>query len=301
MTTSKNQDVHYLIGIFIHAKKVRSIKTSSGYQRILSEFEKYLNGEPLSPEAVNGFFADKKDNGRKKSTVRTYYDVLKTWLTWLVKRDYLVNFRFDLIEIPPKGKLVPRAPAKKTLIAIRSFLEESLNTTRPDRKFSVSRDLAVFSILLECGLRIGEVCALTVQDVDLELQKVTVSDSKTSRGRTVYYTKITADCFDQWLIHRLPNNDYFFQTKRHGVKNITVEGMRIRFDEYQKRANVPHFRVHDLRHACAVYRLAGGQNLGDIQAILGHENIETTARYLKAVDVDRALRDRKHSPLIGLE
>jgi integrase len=291
-------DICFLIQVFVDAKQVKASNTSRGYQYILKNFENYIAGKELTPESINGFLAAAKKRGCTKSTVRTYYDILKNWVVWLHKRGYLNDFRIDMLEIPPHGKLVPRAPSKTTLKSIAKLLRDEINLAKDYKKFTLTRDLAIFSLLLECGLRVGEACALTINDVDMDMQKVIIADSKTSRARTVYFTEATAANLRQWLNYRSPDDPHFFQKKlNNGAKKISQGGTMLIFSRYQQRAGVPHFRVHDLRHACAVYRLANGQNLSDIQMILGHENIETTARYLMALDIDRAERDRKHSPL----
>lgn len=294
-------DIHVLIQVFVDAKQVKSAKTSDGYRRLLNQFALHLNGAPPTPEAVNGWLASCKKRGLRKSTIESYHQTVKNWLTWLIKRGYIEQFRLDLIETPPRGKLVPRAPTQAALRAVISLLREKFSAATPGRKITLARDLAMFSLLLDCGMRIGEICALTIYDIDMDMRKIHIEDSKTSRGRTLYFTEAAGDDLRQWLAYRPPCDDiHIFLTKRNGLKLATPEGTRAIFSRYQSQANVSHFRVHDLRHACAVYRLAAGQSLGDIQNILGHENIESTARYLKAVDMGRAERDCKYSPVIML-
>jgi len=77
-------DIGYLKQVFVDAKQVKSQKTTRNYNLILTHFEKHLNGAPLTPEAINSFLADAKKRGCAKSSVRTYYDIIKSFIVWLI-------------------------------------------------------------------------------------------------------------------------------------------------------------------------------------------------------------------------
>jgi len=163
-------------------------------------------------------------------------------------------------------------------------LVQAATSTRPDR-------LAAILLGLDAGPRKSEGYALRWSDVDLEHDELTVRHSlclgklyppKNGKTRRVPLTSRLADAItamprtSEWVLPRgkprMPGvvNDY---TNAPVSLTSTVRAVA-------RRAGVPDHGPHSLRHTFATLLLAAGADLRSVQALMGHANITTTARYL---------------------
>lgn len=131
----------------------------------------------------------------------------------------------------------------------------------------------IFSILIDTGLRIGELCALTWQDVDFKVHKIHVWMSKSAQPRAVVMTTRVMTILKRRKVAAkhpkvldgmiYPQVNFMWQKLREGV------GMMEDKD----------FVLHTLRHTCCTRLVVGGIDLRTVQKWMGHEDIKTTMRY----------------------
>lgn len=162
-------------------------------------------------------------------------------------------------------------------------------TTKEFQRFirTVERsDLSLaFSILFWCGIRKGELLALTPQDIDLSSETLTINktfaqvkgkeviqEPKTPKSkRTVQLPAFLAAQIRAFLpsIYGLGDEDRVFAS-------LTIAGLRKALDDGAKAAGLSRIRVHDLRHSHASLLIELGYSPVMIAERLGHENVETT-------------------------
>lgn len=144
-----------------------------------------------------------------------------------------------------------------------------------------------FEILYWCGLRIGELLALTPKDFDFEnnILKVTksykrvrgediVTDPKTQKSiRNIVMPNFLADEIKEYLssIYGIGEEDRIFQNSKSYFRHEMVRG--------SKAAGVKRIRVHDLRHSHVSYLIDKGYTALAIADRLGHEAVDITYRY----------------------
>lgn len=294
-----------LIQLFLDAKASRKETTWKFYELPLRQFRDYSgpNSWPPTDTLINSYLAACRRRGLKQNTLYAYYRALKTWLSWLHKRGLIEANPIELVERhQPAGKL-PRAPRLKIVQAF--FKAISANSAVQWRQL---RDLALFHLILDTGLRVGEVANILVTDVDMEEMQIHIPETKTSEERYVVFSSLAAQHLKTWLTARsaLPLQanlqslfvSYYFNEGQW--RSFSAGGMREAKDRYFERIGIPAFRLHDLRHAYAIYSLRNGGDILDVQAQLGHKNISTTAIYLRALNDERGKRHEKSSPLTSL-
>ena len=142
-----------------------------------------------------------------------------------------------------------------------------------------------FNILFYTGIRIGELLALTISDIDFEKHRIRINKSfqrinrmdiitppKTPKSkRIIDCPKFVTDMiqnFIQMLYKPTPKTRLFEGFTKHKFEND------INF--YARKANLKKIRVHDLRHSHATFLLSKGVNIVSLSRRLGHEKVSTT-------------------------
>jgi len=150
------------------------------------------------------------------------------------------------------------------------------------------RNRAMVLMLLRTGMRIGELLALRLEDIDLQEQKVFIHEArKTGVGRVVYFSADAKEALVVWLEKKNPREDVLFYGTAHEC--LTYAGARVMFVQYLKRAGLLNkgYTLHCLRHTFASELLNAGMRLECLQQLLGHTSIEVTRIYARLTDKTR--------------
>ena len=136
-----------------------------------------------------------------------------------------------------------------------------------------ARAAAALRLLMLTGCRRNEIVTLHWADVDLDLGQLRLADTKTS-ARTVTLSPAAVDVLRD--VPRFPGNPWVIAGPRPGTRitNLSKQWRRV-----STRAALEDVRLHDLRHTWASRALALGESLPMIARLLGHSQVETTARY----------------------
>ena len=164
------------------------------------------------------------------------------------------------------------------------------------------RDRLIIKLLYETGLRVGELAALTIGDVDLEAGEITIQQAKRHKeGRKVpLVNSWTKSMLRDYIGSRKMRRDPLFVSNKRGplsrrqVERLVANyGARIGLDKDKRHPHV-------LRHTHAVFALKSGIDLRTLQQNLGHSSIEVTAIYL-TMDIDDRKEEYSKHPLPGME
>jgi site-specific recombinase XerD len=140
-----------------------------------------------------------------------------------------------------------------------------------------------------CGLRAGEVVRLKVKHIDSAQKIIRVEQSKGRKDRHVMLSPETLDLLRQWWKVRPPRGDagvppedrWLFPGGKPG-KPITTRQLSRLFHEAADAAGIKKaVTLHALRHSFATHLLERGTDIRIIQALLGHDKLDTTARYTR--------------------
>ena len=177
---------------------------------------------------------------------------------------------------------------------VNELLQAPSATTREDK-----RDRAILALLVACGLRRGEVIALTVDQLQQREGRWVIPDleGKGGRIRTIPIPALVKVRIDEWLQSASITEGRIFRSVNKGDK-VIGEGIadekaiwRLVVD-YAARTSFGNLAPHDLRRTCAKLCRTAGGNLEQIQLLLGHASVATTERYLGAeLELAMAIND----------
>ena len=160
------------------------------------------------------------------------------------------------------------------------------------RLLAVASNLKVRTLLslgYGCGLRAGEVVRLKVKHIDSAQKIIRVEQSKGRKDRNVMLSPETLDLLRQWWQARPTRSDagtpieerWLFPGKKPG-KPMTTRQLSRLFHEAADAAGIKKaVTLHALRHSFATHLLERGTDIRIIQALLGHDKLDTTARYTR--------------------
>ena len=156
-----------------------------------------------------------------------------------------------------------------------------LNTERA----SHIRDRAIILLLAVYGLRIGEVCGLTLDDLDWTNEKIRVRRLKNKRVQEFPLTAEVGNAVLKYLRQVRPQSSsrYVFLSIRKPYRPMTTHGASCCISTRLRALGVrlPHYGPHSLRHACATHLLDEGFSIKEIGDHLGHRSPRSTQIYAK--------------------
>ena len=148
------------------------------------------------------------------------------------------------------------------------------------------RDLAIMQLLLQCGLRIGEITRLSVNDVMIRKNKGTIRirDEKTRSDRFVPLNASVRSALKTYLdvCEKSSGNTPLFRSQKN--KQISTKTIQYLVKKYLCAAGRSELSAGDLRHHFALGVYKNNKSLPVVQQILGHRNLATTARYIQPTE-----------------
>jgi integrase/recombinase XerD len=163
-----------------------------------------------------------------------------------------------------------------------------------------------------CGLRAGEVVRLKVKDIDSAQRIIRIEQSKGRKDRNVMLSPETVDLLRQWWKVRLGfdattplQERWLFPGRRPGRPMTTRQLSRLFHQTADEAGIKKSVTLHALRHSFATHLLERGTDIRIIQALLGHDKLDTTARYTRVATgmianiespLDRLSLPRKKKP-----
>jgi integrase len=140
---------------------------------------------------------------------------------------------------------------------------------------------ATFYLLWQCGMRLGEVEELRLEDLDLPQKRLSVRDGKGRKDRTVYLTETTIQVLATYLAVRGDGiGDHVFLYRNAPLRKDFI---RNRLKAAGEQVGVQIY-PHRLRHTCATQLLNAGCRITSIQRFLGHKALSTTLVYARVHD-----------------
>lgn len=261
---------------FVHWVRMRSpeARTWRDYQCDLGLFMSLMQDrtvEEIRIRDLDDFVNHQVGKGYKPSTVNRRLAAVASFYTYLIGEGWQIT-----------SPVLPR----------RHYLKEPQRLPRPVgepdlRKFFGAirevRDRAMCTLMLRCGLRIGEVAELRMVDLYLgELPSRMIIRGKGSRERTVYLSP-EAECdLKVWLATRakVPCKYVFMSYQQ---KRLSTTSLSNRIQHIRKLSGV-NLTAHRLRHTFADHLLSAGMPITSIQKLMGHRFVETTQNYAMAND-----------------
>ena len=280
---------------YLEQEKHASPNTVSSYVRDLTQFRAWLpQGSDLrrvKPAAVEEYLAHLTDQGRSAATVTRSAASIKSFYHYLVLSGAMKAS-------PAKGvaaaKVERKCPEILTGREVELFLEQPKCV---DEKGY--RDHAMLELMYATGVRVSELIALNVEDVNLPAAFLRCGDEKRERIIPLYPRAVKAlRDYIQVIRPRLADQEEAALFVNMNGQRMTRQGFWKLVKHYQAKAEITKdITPHTLRHSFAVHLLENGADLRSIQEMLGHADISSTQIY--AHIIKQRLQDAPPG-LIGL-
>lgn len=230
----------------------------------------------LRPADIRAFLAERHAQGLTAATRARRLAAVRTFVRYLARRHGCDCPAVRLVSTPRAPRPAPRALTEPAARAVAEDIGEE-----SDSPAVQARDVALFTLLYGCGLRISEALGLCVRDAPPPGATGTlVVRGKGAKERAVPVLPVVRAALAAWLPHhpdRQPDSPLFVGV-RGGALNPAVAQRTLR--AFRRHASLPeHATPHALRHSFATHLLAAGADLRAIQELLGHASLSTTQRY----------------------
>ena len=281
---------------------------------VKAAFREYLATLKRDPGTINSYagrlnrffaFMAKRGLGDLRAVtrgdIRDYQSEL-TAATWTVHTTHshlrAVRRLYELLEDQGKILLNPAAGIRMpklernlprnimTRVEVRQLLNEP-DTSRPVG----IRDRTMLEVFYSTGLRVAELCHLTVHDVDLQNGYLRINCGKGCKDRVVPLGKKARAYLSEYLRHvrgsftrqRRDERALFVAEFRKSGNGLTTTRVNQIVRAYARKAGIKtRVSPHVFRHTCATHLLEGGADISQVQRLLGHVMINTTQVYTRA-------------------
>lgn len=222
------------------------------------------------------YLAAEKERGVADSTLEGLRQVLSAYFNWL-QREALIDrnpvSNLGAIKVPKKQKKI----------------YSEVEIAKLNGACKCTRDRAIISFLASTGCRISEATGLNRDSVDITKLECLVR-GKGNKERRVYLNAVTGMLISEYLKTRKDDNPALFVGLRG--ERLHPNGVRYMMTELAKRAGVDHVHPHRFRRTLATELARHGMPIQEVAAVLGHEKIDTTMRYvvLDNEDIKNAYR-----------
>lgn len=261
--------------LYLSAEKGLSKNTLLAYRTDLLAFLEGTNKSlvrDLTKDDVIAFLTKKQKAHHASSSISRALIAIKMFFRFLKKEEYIEKNNAESLQSPKLWQLIPE-------VLTESEVEALLHTPKEDT-FVGSRDRAILEVLYSSGLRVSEVCALSLYDIGEGSVRVV---GKGGKERIVPIASASLEKVDLYLTNFREN----VQSKEENALFITKKGGRMgrvgvwnRVKHYALEAGIQkNISPHTLRHSFATHLLENGADLRVIQEMLGHAHISTTDRY----------------------
>lgn len=283
-----------------------SPKTIETYSKNLSAFFHWADAGhgpdvEVDPRLIRRFMADKFEAGRRPNTVRAYLITLRALFSFLVA-DGVIEEQAN----PMRHVKNPKMTSERVRPLAPEEVKVLLNTF--DKTSLVDyRNYIICLLMLDTGMRVGEVLRLTLDDVDTEKQEIRVK-GKGRKNRTVYIgQKMRERLLDYiercrpWIAKR--DGTLFPPERRSQEHTMRSHYLSEIIREKMKQAGMwtPHSSSHRLRHTFAISFLRRGANAFHLQKALGHSTLKMTETYVLLADGHQREACLAASPVDGLD
>ncbi len=284
-----------------------SSHTLRNYLSDISQFHEYLLGvfkkDALSPEdlrkvdhiIIRGFLSSMFENGLSKTSVARKISAIRTFFNYMCREGTLVNNPGKMVSTPKRGKTLPR------FLSVDEANRLMGSPAGSDIKSA--RDRAILETFYSAGLRIGEIVAINLEDLNLSEGLIKVK-GKGRKERIVPVGKKAITAIKDYLSNSKltskisppleAEKGYPLFLNKYS-KRITTRSVHRIVEKYKKLSGLWDITPHSIRHSFATHLLEGGADLRSVQEMLGHASLSTTQRYTH-VSMDKLMEvyDKAH-------
>ncbi|MGM0865220.1 MAG: tyrosine-type recombinase/integrase [Bacillota bacterium] len=240
----------------------KSSNTISTYQQELKKYEKWLqdyNQElvDINQRDVQKYILFLEQKGKSPITTDKVLGVIRTFAKYLKRPD--ITFDIKIKQGNKKDEI--ETLSKKECEALLSEVRESEN----------ERNIAIVYMLLHTGIRVSELCALNIFDIDFRTKQVNVLDTHGDR-RIIPLSEELIEYLSFYMDAIQPKEAVFVSRNNERLTERSVQYMLKKF----------HINAQKLRHTFCQHLIDQGASLEVVSKLAGHRDINVTKRYAKS-------------------
>lgn len=253
----------------------------------------------ITKQDIKKWIAFLQAQGKQASTINVTVNRLSRVFNYMFLEEYIeVNVFKKIAQLKTQKKII--YPLNDS--EIKQML---LIASKHKYKHIALRNVVLFSMMLECGLRISEIANLKNEDI-LENQ-IIVRNSKNNKDRALAITPILKKQmikYDRLKKNRYKTDDYqyyFVSYQRGKLSEKSIWDMMQRIKEQMTIRNVVRFSGHTLRHTYAHMQMRNGMDIYTLSMNMGHSSVTMTQNYLQTLKSDDFVKESiKYSTLQNL-
>ena len=275
---------------FVQNKNTQSKNTLRSYEKVLRDFDDYLESESSSIKSLDkitasNYIARLKENGLSNTTVKQRLSILNSFYNYLYINEEIAN-PFKKIKIPKKSKTLPDILSYEEIVKLMDSV-----CLEDDKGL---RNKALLELMYSSGMRVSEISTLKINDINFKRQSILVN-GKGSKDRIVYFNNTTLKALQDFMSKvrgTLKDHDspYLFISLSNNGKGEPLTERAI-YEILKNQCIIAgiykDIHPHVLRHSFASHMLEAGADLKTIQELLGHSSLKTTQIYTHVANEDK--------------
>jgi len=275
MQTLKSQFIKYL------ERNGRATATILAYNKDLDQLIEYLAVQGVTtPSTVTkteleGFKTDLKNKQYTLKSISRKLNSVKSFFKYLVNENLVASSPASSVTHPKYDVAPPRILSPLEYRALRDACRED------------TRMYSIVELLLQTGLRIGELANIELQDISLEKSTLKIRAYESHEARRVPLNKTAKAAIELYVRERpKTKNTTLFITKTGNP--FLIRNIRTAVNRYFRIAGIENAKVNDLRHTFIVEQLKAGLPLVELSHMVGHKRLSTTEKYLQFLNGNKS-------------
>lgn len=261
----------FLDNLLYHKKY--SDKTITSYKHDLEQLDASIDGKDLisiSSQDIQLWIKKEHAKGSSPKTLQRKLSTVRSFFNFMINSEVTAINPAANIKAPKSSKRLPKAINTNEL----AFLLDITPNTDIE-----ARDIASFDLLYSCGIRLSELSAIQLKDINHSQQSIRVT-GKGNKERIAYFGDKTCKSLQRWLKIRdsfNPQSNYLF-ISQNGT-HLTNRSIQKRLEIFARKYASKHIHPHMLRHSFASHVLDSSKDLLAVKDLLGHADISSTQIY----------------------
>ncbi len=260
--------------------KGRSESTVIAYAKDIEQLLNYLSKrgilslDKVTIEDLEGYKQNLQDNNYTPKSVSRKINSTRTFFRFLLENNFVSDNVSEKLAHPRFEIKPPRVLTEMEYRALR-------DVSRVDIRL-----YSIVEILLQTGIRIGELAGLSLDDIrkskDGKIDFLYIKAAGSHPARKVPLNKSAKKALDDYIAVRPETEeDTIFITKNG--RPLLVRNIRTAIDKSFERAGIKNAKVNDLRNTFIAHHLANGVSLPTVSKLVGHKRLSTTEKYLNII------------------
>lgn len=261
-------------------KKGRSDSTVIAYAKDIEQLLNYFSAkgigalEKVTIKNLEAYRQNLQDSNYTPKSISRKINSTRTFFRYLLENGYIDDNIAEKLAHPRFEMKPPRVLSEMEYRALR-------DVSRVDIRL-----YSIVEVLLQTGIRIGELASLTLDDIrqstDGKIDFLYIKPLGSHPSRKVPLNKSAKKAIDDYLkIRPETEDDTLFVTKNG--RALLVRNIRTAIDKAFEKAGIKNAKVNDLRNTFIAHHLANGISLNTVSKLVGHKRLSTTEKYLNVI------------------